>query len=173
MRKRQKHFIPIILVAVPTINGGAATIFSAPDTTARVLQEVRVEASHQNSALKSSAPTHRLDAGKMLETGVTDIGDAMRRLPGVNLRDYGGSGGMKTVSVRGLGTQHTGVVYDGTILSDVQGGQIDLSRYALDNLASLVLNIGDSDDIFMPARDLGLHPVNKHPAQPRHARHEA
>ena len=154
MRKRQKHFIPIILVAVPTINGGAATIFSAPDTTARVLQEVRVEASRQNSALKSSAPTHRLDAGKMLETGVTDIGDAMRRLPGVNLRDYGGSGGMKTVSVRGLGTQHTGVVYDGAILSDVQGGQIDLSRYALDNLASLVLNIGDSDDIFMPARAL-------------------
>ncbi|MDE5750850.1 MAG: TonB-dependent receptor, partial [Duncaniella sp.] len=72
--------------------------------------------------------------------------------PGVTLRDYGGAGGLKTVSVRGFGASHTGVVYDGVVLSDVQDGQIDLSRYALDNVSSLTLAVGDNEDIFGPAR---------------------
>lgn len=152
MRKRQKEIIPVILVAVPALSSGAATNFSVSDTTIRQLNEVQIEAARHNPTLASPAPTHRLDADKIQQTGVTDIGDAMRRLPGVNLRDYGGSGGMKTVSIRGLGAQHTGIVYDGALLSDIQGGQIDLSRYTLDNIASLTLNVGDSDDIFMPAR---------------------
>lgn len=84
--------------------------------------------------------------------GIVDLSDAMKRLPGVNLRDYGGAGGMKTVSVRGLGSQHTGVILDGAPLSNLQTGEIDLSRYSLDNVSSMSLNIGDNEDIFMPAR---------------------
>ena len=73
----------------------------------------------------------------------------MRRLPGVNLRDYGGVSGLKTVSVRGLGSEHTAVIYDGVSLSDCQSGQIDLSRYSIDNVRSLSLYSGDNDDIFL------------------------
>ena len=64
--------------------------------------------------------------------GITDIADALNRMPGITIRDYGGAGGMKTVSVRSFGTQHTGVSYDGIMLSDCQSGQIDLSRYSLE-----------------------------------------
>lgn len=141
--------IPMVLVAAPAVQAEAATVVVQPDSTGTELQELHVTASRGENELKATAPVHTLDAGKMLTTGVTDISDALRRLPGVNLRDYGGSGGMKTVSVRGLGTQHTGVIYDGVALGDVQGGQIDLSRYSLDNVSALTLNIGDADDIFM------------------------
>lgn len=112
--------------------------------------EVRGESSAREA--RSTAPVHTLTDKKMLTTGVTDISDAVNRLPGVTLRDYGGAGGLKTVSVRGFGASHTGVIYDGVPLSDVQSGQIDLSRYALDNLRSLSLSVGDNDDIFGPAR---------------------
>jgi len=144
----------MVLVAAQAVQAKAATVVEYSDTTETELQEVNVTAGRENCQLKATSPLHTLDASRMLTTGVTDISDALRRLPGVNLRDYGGSGGMKTISVRGLGTQHTGVLYDGVALGDVQGGQIDLSRYSLDNVSSLSLNIGDNDDIFIPARGL-------------------
>lgn len=90
--------------------------------------------------------------------GITDIADALNRMPGITIRDYGGAGGMKTVSVRSFGTQHTGVSYDGIMLSDCQSGQIDLSRYSLENIDNISLVIGDNDDIFIPAK----MPVYRH-----------
>lgn len=94
--------------------------------------------------------------GDMLRLGVTDMADALHRMPGINLRDYGGAGGMKTVAVRGFGAGHTGVSYDGVLLSECQGGEIDMSRYSLDQVQTLRLTIGDNDDIFISARQASV-----------------
>lgn len=170
MRKPITPFLTAFSIAASTLNVGAFCLiprtsatesgigqtYNSADTleteSSTHLEGVEVRATREADAVKSAVPVHRLDAAKMLKSGVTDIADAIRRIPGVNLRDYGGSGGMKTVSIRGLGTQHTGVAYDGVMIGDVQGGQVDLSRYTLDNLSGLSLNIGDADDIFTPAR---------------------
>lgn len=120
--------------------------------TARQLREVEVVTHRLSKEVKSTAPLYRLSAERMKTLGVTDIADALHRIPGVNLKDYGGAGGLKTVSVRGFGDQHTGVVYDGAVLSDCQSGRIDLSRYSLDNVASLSMVVGDNSDIFIPAK---------------------
>lgn len=125
------------------------------DTTeagAKALGETVVTARFDRKTLRSATPAFSIDKEKMLCNGVTDISDAVHRLPGVTLRDYGGAGGMKTVSVRGLGSAHTAVVYDGMLLSDAQSGSIDLSRYSTDNLEELSLVIGDNDDIFISAK---------------------
>lgn len=89
----------------------------------------------------------------MVRLGVHTLSDALRHFAGITVRDYGGAGGMKTVSVRGIGARHTAVVYDGIALSDCQTGEIDLSRYSLDQLDGLSLVIGDGDNIFQPARN--------------------
>jgi hypothetical protein len=125
------------------------------DTTeagAKALGETVVTARFDRKTLRSATPAFSIDKEKMLRNGVTDISDAVHRLPGVTLRDYGGAGGMKMVSVRGLGSAHTAVVYDGMLLSDAQSGSIDLSRYSTDNLEELSLVIGDNDDIFISAK---------------------
>ena len=116
------------------------------------LEGVTVTESQRRHTLTSTAPLHLLDRRDMLSMGITDMADALHRLPGITLRDYGGAGGMKTVSVRGFGAKHTGVSYDGVMLSECQSGEIDLSRYSLDNVDHLSLTIGDNDDIFIPAR---------------------
>ena len=72
MRKRRELFLPMILVAVPVLNSGAATFFSAPDTTATALDEVEVKGARERSAIKSTAPTHTIDAGKIMTSGITD-----------------------------------------------------------------------------------------------------
>lgn len=101
----------------------------------------------------STAPKYTVQAESTARLGITDIGSALHRLPGVTLRDYGGAGGLKTVSVRGFGAQHTAVVYDGVALSDCQTGQTDVSRYSLGDVSELSLVVGDNEDIFLPARN--------------------
>ena len=116
------------------------------------LKDVSVKGMLRGYDFVSTAPKYTLSTENMARLGITDIGHALRRLPGVMLRDYGGAGGLKTVSVRGFGAQHTAVVYDGVALSDCQTGQIDVSRYTLNDVSALSLVVGDNDDIFMPAK---------------------
>ncbi|MBQ8224829.1 MAG: TonB-dependent receptor [Bacteroides sp.] len=118
----------------------------------RKLETVTVTANRVHKSVTSTAPVQILSQEALQHRGVTDIADALRRFSGVNVKDYGGAGGMKTVSVRSLGSQHTAVVYDGMTVTDCQSGQIDLSRFSLDNIKSLSLTVGDNDDIFQPAR---------------------
>lgn len=134
------------------IDAIAAPDIENADSLSHTLPEVVVEANAAPKEAVSSAPLRIVDRQQMLRTGVGNVSDALTRMPGVNLRDYGGAGGLKTVSVRGFGAGHTGVVFDGVPLSDVQSGQIDLSRYSIDNVKNVSMVIGDNDDIFMPAR---------------------
>ena len=128
-------------------------------TLTHQLEGVTITETLRKRTVTSTAPVYLLERKDMLTMGVTDIADALHRLPGITLRDYGGAGGMKTVSVRGFGAKHTGVSYDGVMLSECQSGEIDLSRYSLDNVGNLSLVIGDNDDIFMPARQVSTPAV--------------
>ncbi|MGX8695105.1 MAG: TonB-dependent receptor plug domain-containing protein [Prevotella sp.] len=141
------------LLPVAVSRGAVGEVVDAPDTVrTRQLQEVEVTSSRQQQAARSSAPVHLIDHDLMLRMGVVDMADALQRLPGITLRDYGGAGGLKTVSVRGFGASHTGVSYDGVVLSECQSGEIDLSRYSLDHVDQVALHIGEGDDLFVPAR---------------------
>lgn len=152
MRNRRCGFSFAALISFSILGATGYEGVEKIDTSHYCLKEVNVTAQKVKSSIKSSVPLQKIDSENILKAGITDIGDAMRRMAGINLRDYGGSGGLKTVSVRGLGAQHTGVIYDGAPLSDLQTGQIDLSRYSLENINSIAINIGDADDIFSTAR---------------------
>lgn len=116
------------------------------------IDEVTVTAQVIPSVSRSAAPLQVMTDVDMERIGVLSVSDAVRRFAGVSLKDYGGIGGVKTVSVRGLGDQHTAVLYDGVAFSDSQSGAIDIGRFSLDNVSFISLNIGQSDDIFQSAK---------------------
>ena len=120
------------------------------------LDTVIVSEGRRIRSMQSTSPEHVLQHSDLQRMGVSTMADALHRIPGITLRDYGGAGGMKTVSVRGFGTQHTGVSYDGLLLNNSQNGEIDLSHYSLDNLGSLSLLVGDNDQLFIPARNASV-----------------
>lgn len=124
----------------------------AADTTTHVIDNVTVTGHRVPSSLTASSPAQSLSHEQMVDMGSSDIGDAMKHLAGVQVKDYGGIGGMKTVDIRGLGAQHTGVSYDGVQVGDCQSGQVDLSRFTLDNISTLRLTIGQGDDIYQSAK---------------------
>ena len=123
------------------------------DSVIHTLQRVDVVAVRLTDAVRATVPVQHIDRDAMMRMGMYSMTDALKHMAGLSVRDYGGAGGMKTVSVRGIGARHTAVVYDGIALSDCQTGEIDLSRYSLDHLSSVSLVIGDDDNIFQPARN--------------------
>ena len=126
-----------------------------------------IEGARRVSAATASVPVAIIDSAAILRRGITDIGDAMRRLPGVSLRDYGGAGGLKTVSVRSFGASHTAILLDGMPLSDVRSGQPNISRFSTERLASLSLSIGDSPSLLTPVRSLAAATLSIDTPMPR------
>lgn len=83
------------------------------------------------------------------------VADALRYFSGIQLKDYGGVGGIKTINVRSMGSQHTAVYYNGIQLGNAQNGQVDLGRFSLDNMEEIQLYNGQKSDIFQSAREFG------------------
>ena len=118
------------------------------------LGTAEVTATRRLTGIATTQPVQRITQTDLTTRGVTDIADALRRLAGVNLRDYGGAGGLKTVSVRGLGAGHTAVTYDGLAVNDSRQGQIDLGQFSSDRLEALSLQTMGSTQLLSPVRNL-------------------
>ena len=116
------------------------------------LREVVVTQDAKRTQSRSTAPLQIIDNEKLASLNALQLSDAVKHFSGVTVKDYGGIGGLKTVSVRSLGANHTAISYDGIPVSDVQTGQIDIGRFSLENVDNISLNIGQTDNIFQPAR---------------------
>lgn len=96
--------------------------------------------------ISSSIPHFEISAKKMDILGAIDVGDALKFVPGVQLRDYGGIGGIKTVGYRGLSANHTSVQLDGQLLSNAQSGTINLTSFELFGLEKISFSSGQIVD---------------------------
>ncbi|WP_230466707.1 TonB-dependent receptor [Faecalibacter macacae] len=94
-----------------------------------------------------------LDGDILTRLNSHSVADALRYFSGIQLKDYGGVGGLKTVDVRSMGSQHVGVYYDGIQLGNAQNGVVDLGKYSLDDLVSISLYNGQKSNIFQSAKD--------------------
>jgi hypothetical protein len=93
-----------------------------------------------------------LDHEALQQINAESIAGAAKYFSGVLIKDYGGVGGLKTISVRSLGGLNTGLVYDGITIADAQTGQVDLSKYSTTFIQSLELDQANPQKILMPAR---------------------
>lgn len=116
------------------------------------IDEITITEQYRNTETRSSSPLQIISSSQLAKLNVLQVSDAVKHFSGVSVKDYGGIGGLKTISVRSLGAAHTAVSYDGIAISDVQTGQIDIGRFSLDNVDILSLHNGQSDNIFQPAR---------------------
>lgn len=141
--------------------GACAAIFAlvslqmgAQVTTEYVLTEaVKVER-RKDALLQSSVPSFGLDTLQLRRTAATDLSAALRHVAGINVRDYGGAGGLKTISVRGIGAAHTTVCYDGLPMASTQSGAVDIGKFAYEQIRSIRLDIGDVAPLLAPVKTL-------------------
>lgn len=100
-------------------------------------------------------PPQKLTGKQLEQLNSHSVADALRYFSGVQLKDYGGVGGIKTVDIRSMGSQHVGVYYDGIELGNAQNGQIDLGQFSLDNIGEITIYNGQKSAIFQSATDFG------------------
>lgn len=100
-----------------------------------------------------TVPAQVLAGQELKRLNVVSVADAIRYFSGIQIKDYGGVGGLKTVNIRSMGTQHVGVFYDGVQLGNAQNGQIDLGRFSMDNMEAISVYNGQKSNIFQSAKD--------------------
>ena len=123
---------------------------AAPDTVTQVLDASVVTAYRQPDKI---IPAQALQGERLQQLNALSVADAIRYFSGVQIKDYGGIGGLKTINVRSMGTQHVGVFYDGIQLGNAQNGQIDLGKYSLENMESVTLYNGQKGTAVQSAKD--------------------
>jgi outer membrane cobalamin receptor len=123
---------------------------SADTVRIHSLTEVEVSAAVPSS-FKANAPLQVLQSGVLNKTGALQVADAIKFFSGVQVKDYGGIGGLKTISIRSLSANYSGIMYDGIPVFDYQTGQVDLGRFSLDNVLTLILQTGETGDLLQPA----------------------
>ncbi|MBR5135875.1 MAG: TonB-dependent receptor [Rikenellaceae bacterium] len=100
-----------------------------------------------------TVPAQVLAGQELKRLNVVSVADAIRYFSGIQIKDYGGVGGLKTVNIRSMGTQHVGIFYDGVQLGNAQNGQIDLGRFSMDNMEAISVYNGQKSNIFQSAKD--------------------
>lgn len=139
--------ISCLACLLPTL--AAAGEDSQVDTADVRLNEVVVTDRSRHQVVEPQ----RLDAATLQRLNSQSVADAVRHLSGVQVKDYGGVGGIKTINIRGMGSQHVGVMLDGMSIDNAQNGQVDLGRLSLDNVDRIELYNGNRSSIFQSARE--------------------
>lgn len=146
MRKKICRILFLTVLAAGGVRAGVPLRDSLFRTDTATLRAARVIG-------QGEAPVQVLAGEELQRLNTVSVADAVRYFSGVQIKDYGGIGGLKTVNVRSMGSQHVGVFYDGVQLGNAQNGQIDLGRFSMDNMESVALFNGQRASIFQSARD--------------------
>ena len=149
MVSRWWRFLPLLFTIHSTFF--TATAQSKLDS----LQHVREIVVVSKPAMREVVPSQKLNGEILEKLSTHSVADALRYFSGIQLKDYGGVGGIKTVNIRSMGTHHLGISYDGIQLGNAQNGQIDLGQFSLDNVEEITLYNGQKSAIFQPASDFG------------------
>ena len=78
---------------------------------------------------RETIPSQTLGGEELKKLNSLSVADALRYFSGLQLKDYGGVGGIRKSTFAVSGTNHLGIFYDGIELGNAQNGQIDLGQY--------------------------------------------
>lgn len=130
-----------------------------PDDTTKAAGQDTVHAISQVTVVGSKGrdliPAQKLSGEQLKALNTVSVADALRFFSGLQVKDYGGVGGIKTVNIRSMGSQHLGVYYDGVELGNAQNGQVDLGQLSMDNVEEISVYNGQKSAIFQTASDFG------------------
>lgn len=153
-----RHFFITILLTALT----AVAVSQTPGDTVwyslhaldslQEIEEITVTAKRRD---KEIIMPQKLEGETLQRLNSLSVADAIRYFAGAQIKDYGGVGGIKTIDIRSMGSNHMGVYYNGIQLGNAQNGQIDLGKFSLENLEEITLYSGQRSDIFQSAREFG------------------
>ena len=139
------RFVTTIVIILATINVWGQQPQRSRFDSIQHVDEVVVTSRYNH---KEVIPSQTLTGEQLEKLSSNSVADALRYFSGLQLKDYGGVGGIKTVNIRSMGTNHLGISYDGVELGNAQNGQIDLGQFSLDNVEEITLFNGQKSHLY-------------------------
>jgi len=109
---------------------------------------ITVEVSPFDVALQRTLPVFTLSSDRLRAQAPTQITDVMSLVPGTFVRDYGGLGGLKTVSIRGGSGSQSLLLIEGVRLTSAQNGLADLGGVPVTMIGSVHTTRGGAAALF-------------------------
>ena len=124
----------------------ACNLYAQEDTTVVVLQEVSIS----GSRLDQFAAGDKVEAVSAIsreQSEYSNLADVLSNYSGANIRSYGVSG-LSTPSVRGTGSNHTAVFWEGVNLQSPTNGSLDLVLVPVTFVDDISLQYGGAGSLF-------------------------
>jgi len=122
------------------------TLFAKAQTEKQLPIFELTESQSLKDTSKLISPVYSINKQKLSARSPLNVAELMLFLPSVTLRDYGGLGGLKTVSVRGLSTAHTGFLVEDVRILNTQTGSFDLGSMPGRLLNSVSFSVGQASN---------------------------
>lgn len=133
---KRNYYLLAILATVLAFAVTASASAQNPTDSIKELHEVTVTS---KQPVRTIATSQTLSGADLQALSTTSVADALKYFAGVQIKDYGGLGGLKTINVRSLGAQHVGVYVDGIRLTNAQNGTVDLGKFSLSSMETVSL----------------------------------
>lgn len=99
------------------------------------IDDVLVTGTRTNIALSDTPITaYKIDTTSLREQGITDVIEALKRIPSLSITQTGGRGTLTQVRIRGQEANHVLVLLDGMRLNDPVTGFVDFANLRLNGI---------------------------------------
>ena len=125
--------------------------FAADEDTTKIYsgQEVVVTATRTAIAPEDAPAQVRLVSPQEIQRiNGTTIVDIMQTVDGVQIMNYGATGGLKSISLRGLSSENISILLNGNPINDAEYGYIDLSLLPIEAIDRIEVSQGGSSALF-------------------------
>ncbi|MDZ7795580.1 MAG: TonB-dependent receptor plug domain-containing protein [Candidatus Marinimicrobia bacterium] len=100
------------------------------------------------SKYNTSASLSIIAKEEIERSGAQNIAEILNNTTSLQIRDYGGTGNMKTLSLRGTSAGHVLVMVDGQQINNPQNGEVDLALISLDHVERIEVLRGGASAIY-------------------------
>jgi vitamin B12 transporter len=119
------------------------------DSVVKRFPDVLVTSSRINKSPGSEFSAYSyLNKSELDKLGAIQLSDALKYIPGAFIKNFGGMGGFKTLSLRGTTAQQTVIMLDGMRINSSQNGITDLSIIPMDLINALEVVRGGNSAMF-------------------------
>jgi outer membrane cobalamin receptor len=153
-----KYKLTVMMMGYETITGKIIQLqpgeakelnFFLKPTVLNYPEKIVVTATRGNSLTSEVAASVDVIEQDLIElTNPQNMGEVLKNVQGVFIKDYGGVGGNKTISLRGSSAEQVLVLLDGQRLNDAQSGQVDFSGLSVEGVERIEVVRGGSSALY-------------------------
>jgi outer membrane cobalamin receptor len=145
----KKQFFAILFCLPLAVAYGRSPDSGEDSTKVYHVADVVVTATRSEILLKDSpSPVQVLTTQDILRTNGSSAVDILRSSESIFLKDYGPTAGLKTVSFRGMASEHIIVLLDGIRMNNFQNGQVDFSLFPMNNIDRIEVVRGGNSALY-------------------------